>query len=434
MRVVHLRSLVATLAATACLSAAAVQPANATTPFPYVLVDESTIEHTAASGYRNGQGSVVRQPGRDAILTGIGVDEQGGGNAPCYVKPTFSRRTSVESRIFSTRWWQDPCDRDQSGSYESVGLWGNQFSGIAAISVCTNDRDNQRLKGVRIETIRGFSSNGELYDLPQTGSDPVFAAPNCSQWHRKVTCSAGKFAVGLEIFADGDGVSGLALVCAAASIEKGGPDSNPPIPEFSLDDIHPVTTSVSGIIGNNLRLGPGDDSDEAIIGIETGERTNHPCIIRAYSAPIRTLITGDGWLLGHHIRNRCGNEQDLNALSVGVNYDPAFIDAHGIDLSSLVLSGIRVCMNGAGTRVKGLELEGRQILVSGDNIIVRDMQLHETDKIDELPNCANDGWRRWVRCQSGMVATALVPHFQPGPEPKAMTGMALECRRVVMRA
>lgn len=412
------------------------------TPFPHVYVDETTETTTAVSGLRGTAGSVVRAPGRDAFLVGIGVDEQGGGNEPCLLETHFSRRNAAAFENVVTRWHQDPCDADRSGAYRDAGTsaGGSQPEGpsslpaIAGISVCTNDRDNRRLKGIRISTARGFDADGRLFDFPYPPGG--FERANCAQWHDPVVCPTGTLATGLEIFRHGDGVGGLALRCATAQLVYGGPTTEPPVVAFSIDDARAVNTLVSGVAAAATRVGPALESDQALVTIDIAERGDRPCAVRIGSLHVRNPITADSSVADHGTNdlNRCGSTRPYDDLSVSARFDPAFVAAHGRDLSTLFVSGLRVCMNNAATRVKGIDLEGRQILASQAGVTVRDVPLDAGAKEDELANCAgDDGWRRWVRCPAGMIATALLPHYELGEQPRAISGLALECSPLAMR-
>ncbi|MBA4141749.1 MAG: hypothetical protein H0X43_01835 [Nitrosospira sp.] len=47
---------------------------------------------------------------------------------------------------------------------------------------------------------------------------------------------------------------------------------------------------------------------------------------------------------------------------------------------------------------------------------------------DQRPNCG--GWKKWVECPQGQIATAITAHFSAGPTPRSVTGIALQCRMV----
>lgn len=388
---------------------------------PDLIVDESTLETTRVSGFRSGGNRATRQPGNDAILTGVGVGEPF--NNPCYVELSWLRQNEDEDRKFATRFWQQPCDGDRPGGYGDVKV--SSGVGIAGIEVCTNDRENERLKGARLSLLRDITATGN-HDLPSLGLDPEFARLNCRQWHPPASCSSGKIAVGAELFHDDDGVSGLALICATVRLVEPVID----VPEFHLNTAGRSDTRLSGFSGTPVRVGPPTESNRALQSINVGEVRDHPCVLYVNSYDVREpLVEPPGSVLWRYDEsNKCG--QTENALDIEVDAFPTddFRQAHENDLDIVFISGLRVCMNKAGTRIKGLDLEGRRLLVQDSGIAIEDVPLDIDEKKRSLRNC--ETWKRWARCLDGHIATALNVQYEAGADPRSITGIGLECRRI----
>jgi hypothetical protein len=88
------------------------------------------------------------------------------------------------------------------------------------------------------------------------------------------------------------------------------------------------------------------------------------------------------------------------------------------------ISGLRVCTNRDGSRVKGIQVRGRSVSTAG--------YVGESTAVPEPEGRANCSvWRRWVNCPEDHVATGVVVQLEAGNEPRSIVGMALKCRRVL---
>ena len=117
----------------------------------------------------------------------------------------------------------------------------------------------------------------------------------------------------------------------------------------------------------------------------------------------------------------------------------------GLNEQRVFVSGVRVCMNKKGTRVKGMQLRGKKITDDGKvaeltpDLIVKAAKYSPiiysisdpTQPEDTRTNCNEDEWQKWVECpRSNQIATGAVVHFEAGDNPRSLTGIALQCRHV----
>ena len=135
-------------------------------------------------------------------------------------------------------------------------------------------------------------------------------------------------------------------------------------------------------------------------------------------------------MLRYDYADRCdGSPGDM--ISVGLGFPRAFIDAHKDDLWQAFVSGVRICTNNDGSRLKGFEIRGRTVMVEGDHIVIADAVLDTDASKDFRPHCNTGNWKRWVECPGQKVATAVVAQYEAGSPPRSITGLALECSSIV---
>ncbi|MFK7862184.1 MAG: hypothetical protein AB8B64_25480 [Granulosicoccus sp.] len=198
------------------------------------------------------------------------------------------------------------------------------------------------------------------------------------------------------------------------------------------------TTRVSGFQGSDTTL-RASKSGHAMYGISSWERSDQPCYLK-----LRTEDVNDADDKGSHIKDRCGaapTSKELRAQysDVGLNEQRIFV------------SGIRVCLNEKGTRVKGIQLRGKKISDIG-KIVPLPVDVDISKNLEPLGyrlspsvvtnddsnepysyrlNCQNDNWKRWAECSHPIgIATGVVAHFEAGRKPRALTGIALNCQQV----
>ena len=197
-------------------------------------------------------------------------------------------------------------------------------------------------------------------------------------------------------------------------------------------------TKISGVSGATFTL-QDDNPDHAIYGIRSVERRDQPCWVM-----IRTEnINKDTDDTGGATKDLCGGKANSSLLRV------EFTDV-GVDEHRIFVRGVRVCMNNAGTRVKGLQISGREIADDGrivETVVIENppswvaggggfggggaKSLDKTQTQDMRSNCPWDGWKKWAECPHNFqIATGAILHFEAGNKPRALTGIALQCRYV----
>lgn len=194
-------------------------------------------------------------------------------------------------------------------------------------------------------------------------------------------------------------------------------------------------SKISGVRGKSFEL-QDDHKDHAMYAIDSWERRDRPCAVM-----IRTEnINNSSDDAGGDVRDLCGGARYGKKMSVeysdvGLNEDRIFI------------SGVRVCMNKKGTRVKGLELRGKKITDDGKPVALIPEIVGEvggganpfiysfedvTEPRDRRPNCHKDQWKRWAECpRHTQIATGAIVHFEEeAKQPWSLTGIELQCRHV----
>lgn len=187
---------------------------------------------------------------------------------------------------------------------------------------------------------------------------------------------------------------------------------------------------VSGVRGQAVTLA-ADKPGHAAYGLFSVERRDQPCYLALRTEDINDSADKDGV-----IRDFCGERPTSKELGA------AFEDRMATG-PRVFMTGIRVCMNGRNTRVKGLQIRGRRINDDGtlaaldpDPVPIpgTDGNRHVSIVVeprDERPNCTRDGWQRWVECpQPDQVVTAIVAHFDGRDPPRSLTGIGLQCRQL----
>lgn len=185
-------------------------------------------------------------------------------------------------------------------------------------------------------------------------------------------------------------------------------------------------TGISGFAGTPFTLGIPDGA-RAVYGIWSVERNDKPCYVATMTEDVNDSKDDSG-----AIKRLCGGDPTSSEMKVQFGE----IKFAG----RTFVRALRVCMNNDNTRIKGLQIRGRKI---DDNGNVSDLPVRYPDASgspglsalvdlnapsDERPNC--DGWKKWVECAAGQLATAVTAHFSAGSNPRSLTGIALQCRSV----
>jgi hypothetical protein len=161
----------------------------------------------------------------------------------------------------------------------------------------------------------------------------------------------------------------------------------------------------SGAAGTERRLefsGP-----KGLKTIAWEEQRDNPCFIEVHG---RNL---DNMGLDQTVsRHECGSTDVSHPEVVGYPQDESLV----------YISGLRVCMDRGGDRIKGIQVRGR---VPSSQGVLSDAP---REPKYERPNCHD--WREWVECPADHIASGLVAEFESGNEPRSITGLRLLCSRV----
>ena len=164
-----------------------------------------------------------------AWLTGIKVSERM--DRPCRIDITGLRPIEYGRSRTHELWYEDLRAGDcktTSDLQVSVRMSqsipapaaGGDASVIGQIQVCHNDRDNRRVKGLRINGSR-IRRDGTLV---VEGNADAAERPNCRKWAPAVICPENTMATGLVVHAteasgDNEQIVGLQLICREVSIQ-----------------------------------------------------------------------------------------------------------------------------------------------------------------------------------------------------------------------
>ncbi|GKS65815.1 hypothetical protein YTPLAS72_31190 [Nitrospira sp.] len=187
---------------------------------------------------------------------------------------------------------------------------------------------------------------------------------------------------------------------------------------------------ISGFQGSAFEVGVPDSSsndDYAVYGLTSEEQRDQPCYVT-----VRTENVNDSNVKQDLKKEFCSGKEKSREMGA------AFTNtAYG---KRSFVTGVRVCMNGDDTRVKGIQIRGGTITDHaqlgkldrqyGDQKAGNISHLLPEEPKDERPNC-NSNWKRWALCPNeNQIATAVVLHFEAGKEPRSLTGIGLKCRNI----
>jgi hypothetical protein len=197
--------------------------------------------------------------------------------------------------------------------------------------------------------------------------------------------------------------------------------------EFRLSLTGKVTTTeVSGIAGTPVVLGMPEGT-QGIYGIRSLERDDKPCYVAAVTEEVNNYGKDSGFG-----KNLCGKNPG------GAEMQAKFGDIKFARRT--FVRAVRVCMTKDDSKIKGFQLRGRQFGPSG-NVIDLPPRYAEQPSSPVLEDLLDlnapsdmrlhcDAWKEWVECPPGEIATALAAHFNSGPPPNSLTGIALQCRAI----
>jgi hypothetical protein len=174
-----------------------------------------------------------------------------------------------------------------------------------------------------------------------------------------------------------------------------------------------VPTSVSGVVLNAKDkhvLGDPNSSTAAVWAVRSQELSDEPCFLKVGTEDLNDA-SQDTWEKKDH----CGSAGPNGDLVEG--QFPDVSDGGGDD--HIFITQVSVCMNAAGTKVKGLMAVGEQLRSDGTTGVWKTFE-------QERANC--DYWSGGASCPVGQVATAVNAYFNGSSQPSDLTGITLTCR------
>ena len=401
----------------------------------HIHLPENTIADAGTvSGYSSPK-PTIRQPGNGAILYGIGGSEEG--DNPCHMEFLWSRQNEDEHRLFTTEWHQAPCGAKRTKSFDETRLAiAPPQQALRAIKVCTNKKKNQRLKGVAFTLVSEITEwGGKLIPVPKvTGT---YERANCAEWHKPSVCPTGHVAVGIKIYHDNDGASGLELICGSAGID---PQLDDVVLTEPLAEGEQLLSPIAGTAGQKLRVVIGSDVDlpnlplrhYGIVSIMTQEDNDRPCRIALFSGVLDPVKGPDGRLLGQGRLDNClrFTPSDLiNPLSIGQGTKVGMLLSSVDHLEDHFINGVEVCdsRNRNNERIKGVGVHPVKVDKFGGVTPWKDPELTIPKKSrDQHAHCGGFSDAQYCPEPHRMVAVGVVMHH----DGRSFTGMQLVCRRV----
>ncbi len=197
------------------------------------------------------------------------------------------------------------------------------------------------------------------------------------------------------------------------------------------------TTKISGYRGTPFDMA-GTSTTRAINGFITRERRDQECSVMIRTENINDS-TDDGKGLLYDLCGGVGKSRNLS-----VHYQDLALSEKRV-----FVSGVRLCLNKKGNRMKGIQIRGKKVTDDGKTIPLTSESgsidflrggggfgqntppniVDPTSPMDTRVNCHQDEWKRWAECpHSNQIATGAILHFEAGKKPRALTGIELKCR------
>lgn len=198
------------------------------------------------------------------------------------------------------------------------------------------------------------------------------------------------------------------MAAAVATIALGSLTAVAASSLYELDDDSTTTQLSGGSSGWYTTVGPSGGTDyQAIYEVSMWEDGDSPCRLQMKSRHLNTYVG----------KNDTFDESQCNE-NASSKKTIAFTN------SDTYVRGVRVCLNNAGTRVKGLRLYGTKL-----NRSTGALEHLSGYKGWSRPNC--NTWKTIRYCPAGKVATRIGIEYRAqqfiGDE---VQGLKLECRTV----
>jgi len=165
-----------------------------------------TLHKTNISGFLGNKREVIGSTSKYHAISSIVASENA--DKPCWLR-LYKGSLNTQDNFLSN--WFDQCG--PSTNMKLVGYGEYSSIKVRGVRVCTNNKDNHRLKGIRLYGAK-VNKNGTL--TIQTGYDE-FKRTNCKAWHKPVYCPSNMVATKLIVEYSGDGINGLGLKCKAVT-------------------------------------------------------------------------------------------------------------------------------------------------------------------------------------------------------------------------
>jgi hypothetical protein len=171
-----------------------------------------------------------------------------------------------------------------------------------------------------------------------------------------------------------------------------------------------TVTPFSGVSASDKHVfGNEDSSNTAVYAVLSRERSDEPCQLAIGTEDLNDASDDAVPTVDH-----CGSGGPTSST---IHADFPDVSAGGVD-DHVFIAQVMVCMNSAGTKVKGLDAVGIRLNEDGTTTVMGKGQ-------DKRPNCSY--WSGGASCPGGQIATAVNAYFS-GSEPKDLTGLTLSCR------
>ncbi len=129
-------------------------------------------------------------------------------------KPCYFGVTGKNPDVAPSKWTDNESicgGNSRIDSRKTVKFKDNPRYFVRGISVCTNNRSNHRLKGIKIYAAKLPAHNSRVDELTVTKKKEH---TNCRTWHSPVYCPANEVAFGMDMRVKDGAVVGIALRCA----------------------------------------------------------------------------------------------------------------------------------------------------------------------------------------------------------------------------
>ena len=135
-------------------------------------------------------------------------------NVPCYLgihSRNLDGQSDKDAKGIS---WQE-CESPRA--IRSAGFSDSPRFFLRGLAVCTSsvDKNFNRIKGLRVYAAKVWQTREQIDELDPTNERFVDeeTRPNCGRWHMDVFCNPGYIAQGINVYSEGDAITGLGLHC-----------------------------------------------------------------------------------------------------------------------------------------------------------------------------------------------------------------------------